>query len=161
GGAGYVGSHTALALATAGYDVTIFDNLSAGHREVAERLAGAFPDRTIRLVEGDLQDGPGLSRALAASGASAVLHFAARVLVEESTRDPSLYYRANLLGTLNLLDAMKDAHVQRLVFSSTCATFGEPMSPSLDETHPQRPINTYGETKLAVERALPHFERAY
>jgi UDP-glucose-4-epimerase GalE len=89
------------------------------------------------------------------------MHFAARLLVGESVRDPIGYYRANVTGALSVLGAMADCGVRRFVFSSTCATFGEPTTATIDETHPQRPINAYGETKLAVERALPHLERAY
>ncbi len=88
------------------------------------------------------------------------MHFAARLLVGESVREPLAYYRANVGGTLSVIEAMAEAGVGRLVFSSTAATFGEPVSTPIDETHPQRPINAYGETKLAVERALPHVERA-
>jgi UDP-glucose-4-epimerase GalE len=97
---------------------------------------------------------------LRATGATAVLHFAARLLVAESVRDPIGYYRANVEGTLTLLDAMAEARVRHFVFSSTAATFGEPRTVPIDEAHPQQPINAYGETKLAVERALPHVERA-
>ena len=88
------------------------------------------------------------------------MHFAARLLVGESVREPIGYYRANVGGTMSVFGAMADAGVKRLVFSSTCATFGEPIGDTIDETHPQRPINAYGETKLAIERALPHVERA-
>jgi UDP-glucose-4-epimerase GalE len=161
GGAGYVGSHTAKALLEAGYDVVIVDDLSAGHAEVVDRLRRAVPDRgTVRLERADIQDRPAVAAILREAGASAVCHFAAKLLPGESVRDPFLYYRANVGGSLALFGAMADAGVQRLVFSSTCATFGEPVAATIDETHPQRPINAYGETKLAVERALPHVERA-
>jgi UDP-glucose-4-epimerase GalE len=160
GGAGYVGSHAVKALAAAGYDVVVYDNLSAGHAEAVERLAAAFAGRSIRLVTGDILDEPAVLAMLRASGATAVMHFAARLLVGESVREPISYYRANVGGTVSALGAMAAAGVTRLVFSSTCATFGEPVTETIDETHPQRPINTYGETKLAIERALPHVERA-
>ncbi len=160
GGAGYVGSHAVKALAAAGRDVVVYDDLSAGHAEAITRVAGAFPGRRISLVRGDILDRAALEAALRASGATAVLHFAARLLVGESMRDPIGYYRANVGGTMTLLGAMADAGVQRLVFSSTAATFGEPRATPIDEDHPQHPINPYGETKLAVERALPHVERA-
>jgi UDP-glucose 4-epimerase len=152
GGAGYVGSHAVKALAAAGYDVVVYDDLSAGHRDAVDRLASAFPGRTIELVEGDIADREKLTAALRRSHATAVLHFAARLLVGESVQKPLEYYFANVTKTMALLTSMTDAGVKRLIFSSTCATFGEP--------HPQRPINTYGETKLAIERALPHVERA-
>lgn len=160
GGAGYVGSHGVKALAAAGYDVVVYDDLSAGHPEAIERLAAALPARAITLVRGDIRDTPLVRSTLRESGASAVMHFAARLLVGESVRDPLLYYRINVGGALSVLEAMAEEGVRAFVFSSTCATFGEPLSPTLDETHPQRPINAYGETKLTVERALPHIQRA-
>lgn len=161
GGAGYVGSHTVKALAAAGYDVVVFDNLSAGHAEAVTRLAEAFPKRSISLVRGDILDGDAVRRALERSKAEAVVHFAARLLVGESVREPIGYYLANVTGSLSLLGAMADLGVRRFVVSSTAATFGEPDTTPIDEAHPQRPINAYGETKLAVERALPHIERAH
>jgi UDP-glucose-4-epimerase GalE len=160
GGAGYVGSHAVKALAQAGYDVVVYDDLSMGHAEAVDRLAATFPSRSISLVVGDVLDTPKVEATLRTSGATAVMHFAARLLVGESVREPIGYYRANLTGTMSVLDAMASAGVKRFVFSSTCATFGEPQADTIDETHPQRPINAYGETKLAVERALPHVERA-
>lgn len=160
GGAGYVGSHAVKALAAAGYDVVVYDNLSAGHREAVERLAAAFPARRIDLVVGDILDGTLVRRTLESSGASAVMHFAALLSVVGSVREPFAYYRTNVTGTVTVLEAMAAVGVKQFVFSSTCATFGEPTTPTIDETHPQRPINAYGETKLAVERALPHFETA-
>ena len=160
GGAGYVGSHAAKALAHAGYDVVVYDDLSMGHAEAVDRLAAAFPSRTITLVVGDVLDTAKVEATLRSSGATAVMHFAARLLVGESVREPIGYYRTNTTGTMSVLEAMASAGVRRFVFSSTCATFGEPQSDTIDETHQQRPINAYGETKLAVERALPHVERA-
>jgi UDP-glucose-4-epimerase GalE len=161
GGAGYVGSHGVLALAAAGYDVVVYDDLSAGHGQAVARLAAAFPNRSITLVRGDVLDTQRVIDALRASGASAVMHFAARLLVGESVRVPFEYYAANVRGTLSVLEAMAACGVTRFVFSSTAATFGEPLTTPIDETHQQRPINPYGETKLAVERALPHLERAH
>jgi UDP-glucose 4-epimerase len=160
GGAGYVGSHAALALAVAGHDVVVYDDLSAGHAEAVDRVAAACPGRAVTLVRGDILDQASVARALAGSGASAVMHFAARLLVGESVREPLGYYRTNVTGALAVLGAMAEAGVRRFVFSSTAATFGEPERTPIDEAHPQRPINAYGETKLAVERALPHVERA-
>jgi UDP-glucose-4-epimerase GalE len=160
GGAGYVGSHSVKALAEAGYDVVVYDDLSAGHAESVERIAAAVPARSVSLVQGDILDAARVREALSASGASAVMHFAARLLVGESVREPYKYYRTNVAGTLTVLEAMAAAKVTSFVFSSTCATFGNPVTVPMDETHPQRPINPYGESKLAVERALPHLERA-
>jgi UDP-glucose-4-epimerase GalE len=161
GGAGYVGSHAVLALAAAGYDVVIFDDLSAGHPEAVERLQRAFPARSITLVQGDILDRPLVLKTLATSRAATVMHFAAKLLVGESVAQPLKYYRTNVTGTLTVLDAMAEAGVKQFILSSTCATFGEPQTTPMDETHPQRPINAYGESKLAVERALPHIERAF
>jgi UDP-glucose-4-epimerase GalE len=161
GGAGYVGSHTVKALARAGYDVVVYDDLSAGHAEAVDRLARTFPARAIRLVRGDILDRAAVARALEGAKATAVLHFAARLLVGESVREPFVYYRVNVAGALSVLDAMREAGVGRFILSSTAATFGEPDRTPIDEDHPQRPVNAYGETKLAVERALPHVERAF
>jgi UDP-glucose-4-epimerase GalE len=151
GGAGYIGSHACKALHAAGYRVVVFDNLTAGHREAV---------RYGDLVVGDISDTAAVRRALTEHGISAVMHFAALLDVGESVREPARYYRNNVAGTLSLLEAMTAESVTRFVFSSTCATYGEPLETPIPETHPQRPINAYGETKLAVERALPHFERA-
>jgi UDP-glucose-4-epimerase GalE len=152
GGAGYIGSHTAKALRLAGSRVVIFDNLSAGHREAALGAA---------LIEGDIRDVDAVRRAIRDSRASAVVHFAARLLVFESMTDPAGYYDNNVRGTLATLEAMAAERCSLFVFSSTCAVYGEPTEVPLVETHPTVPINPYGQTKLAVEQALPHYERAY
>ncbi len=160
GGAGYIGSHAVQALAAAGHDVWVFDNLSAGHAEAVGRLQAVFPDRRLTLVQGDITDGAAVTQALRASAAAAVMHFAARLSVGESMREPAAYYRTNVSGTLTVLEAMATCGVRHFVFSSTAATFGEPQHTPIDETHPQVPMNPYGETKLVVERALAHLERA-
>ena len=160
GGAGYVGSHAVKSLAAAGYDVVVFDDLSAGHAAAVDRIARGFPARTISLVRGDILDAGALRRTFQGGGVSAVMHFAARLLVGESVREPIGYYRANVAGTMTVLEAMAEAGIDRFVFSSTAATFGEPQESPITEAHPQRPVNAYGETKLAIERALPHVERA-
>jgi UDP-glucose-4-epimerase GalE len=152
GGAGYIGSHAAKALRNTGYRVVIYDNLSAGHREAA---------RGAPLIEGDIRDVDAVRRALRDSGASAVMHFAALLVVPDSVRDPIGYYDNNVRGTLATLEAMAAEQCLRFIFSSTCAVYGEPGETPILETHPTRPINAYGQTKLAVEHALPHFERAY
>ena len=152
GGAGYIGSHAAKALRQAGYGVVIYDNLSAGHRQAA---LGA------PLIEGDIGDVDAVRRALRDTGASAVMHFAAWLAVADSVKDPIGYYRNNVIGTLGTLEAMAAEGCGRFIFSSTCATYGEPIETPLRETHPTNPINAYGQTKLAIEHALPHFERAY
>jgi UDP-arabinose 4-epimerase len=152
GGAGYVGSHACKVLARAGYRPVVFDNLSRGRREAV---------RWGPLVEGDLADMAQLSAALAEHRVSAVMHFAAYAYVGESVADPALYYRNNLGGTLLLLEAMRIAGVGEIVFSSTCATYGTPDAVPIREDSPQRPVNPYGETKLAIERALHWFGQAY
>lgn len=152
GGAGYIGSHTAKALRRAGHRVVIFDNLSAGHREA---VLGA------PLVEGDTRDVDAVRRAIRESGATAVLHFAAWLSIADSVRDPIGYYRNNVIGTLATLEAMVAEGCRHFVFSSTCAVYGEPVDHPIREAHPTSPINAYGQTKLAIEQGLPHFERAY
>lgn len=152
GGAGYIGSHACKALARAGYGVVVFDSLVAGHRAAIKW--GEF-------VEGDITDGRAVREAIERHGVAAVMHFAAFLDVGESVREPAKYYRNNVVGALTVLEAMAAAGVGPFVFSSTCATYGEPIETPIAETHPQNPINSYGESKLAVERALPHFERAY
>jgi UDP-glucose-4-epimerase GalE len=152
GGAGYIGSHTAKGLRRAGYRTVVFDDLSAGHREAA---LGA------PIIVGDIRDVDAVRRAIRESGATAVMHFAAWLAVSDSVRDPVGYYRNNVIGTLGTLEAMAAEGCRRFVFSSTCAVYGEPIETPLSETHPTAPINAYGQTKLAIEHALPHFERAY
>jgi dTDP-D-glucose 4,6-dehydratase len=169
GGAGYIGSHAVKALAQAGYDVVVYDDLSAGHRAAVSAITRALPGSAITLVEGDIADRQRVTDTLRTSGASAVMHFAAKLSVAESVAAPFAYYATNVSGTLNVLASMAECNVRAFVFSSTAATFGEPLvtpdAPDggflIDETHPQRPINAYGESKLAVERALPHLERAH
>jgi UDP-glucose-4-epimerase GalE len=152
GGAGYIGSHACKALAQTGARVVVFDNLVAGHR-------GAV--KWGELVEGDIADTAAVLAALRRHAIDAVMHFAAFLDVGESVRDPAKYYRNNVVGALSVLEAMASAGVKHFVFSSTCATYGEPIETPIAETHPQNPINSYGESKLAIERACPHFERAY
>ena len=152
GGAGYIGSQTAKRVAQAGLTPVVFDNLVYGHRWAVKW--GPF-------VEGDLADGDLIRRVLAQHDVTAVVHFAAYAYVGESVTNPRKYFRNNVTGTLNLLDAMIDAGVRDIVFSSTCATYGEPVRVPIDEQHPQRPVNPYGESKLAIERALYWYQRAY
>lgn len=160
GGAGYIGSHTVKALAEAGYDVCVFDDLSAGHREAVDRIAAAYPGRRIGLVRAAITDRRAVEQALRDSGATAVLHFAARLLVAESVVEPAKYYHTNVIGGLTVLEAMAACGVSRFIFSSTAATFGEPHTTPIDEAHPQQPINPYGQTKLVLERALRDLDAA-
>lgn len=145
GGAGYIGSHTCKALAAAGYAPVTLDNLGYGHRDAV---------RWGPLVEADLADRDGLERVIRDQRVSAVLHFAAYAYVGESMLDPGRYFQNNVTGSLNLLDAMHATGVRRLVFSSSCATYGIPDAVPITEDTPQRPVNPYGESKLMVERAL-------
>jgi UDP-glucose-4-epimerase GalE len=152
GGAGYVGSHVAKALARAGYRPVVFDNLSAGHR-------AAVADGV--LVEGDVLDTDAVRAALRTYRVEAVVHCAAWLSVADSVRDPVGYYRTNVGGALSVLAAMVAEGVGCFVLSSTAAVYGDPLVTPIAEDHPTRPVSPYGETKLAVERALPHYERAY
>ncbi len=152
GGAGYIGSHAAKALSKAGHRVFVYDNLVAGHRDAV---------KYGELIEGDILDGNAVRQAIASHGVDAVMHFAAFLDVGESVRNPEKYYVNNVGGVISVLNAMAATGVRRLVFSSTCATYGEPTETPITESHPQRPINSYGETKLAAERAFPHYEQAH
>ena len=152
GGAGYIGSHAVRFLLAAGHQVTVYDNLSRGHRE-------AVPDRL--LVEGELTDRSKLVALLRERQIDAVMHFAAFALVNESVNEPSVYYRNNVIAALELLDAMKEAEVRKIVFSSTTATYGEPDTMPISEATPQHPINPYGFTKLVIEHALADYANAY
>jgi UDP-glucose 4-epimerase len=156
GGAGYIGSHAVKALVADGNRVIVYDNLSAGHRQAARRIGG-----DVTLVEGDILDTPLLRATLRNHDVGAVMHFAAWLSVGDSVREPAKYYRNNVLGALSVLDAMVASGAKHFVFSSTAAVFGNPEETPITEDHPTRPINAYGETKLAIERALPHYERAY
>ena len=152
GGAGYIGSHVVKMLATQGYNPVVYDNLSKGHRE-------AVQGHPFEL--GDLGDKTRLAEVFKKYNIEAVMHFAAFIEVGESVKEPSKYYHNNVAKVLNLLDAMHENAVRYFVFSSTAATFGEPVHPKIDETHPQKPINPYGNTKLMVEKMLEDFDTAY
>lgn len=152
GGAGYIGSHTVKLLLARGHEVTVYDNLSAGHR-------AAVPKET--LVVGDLKDIDHLDHLLLVNRIEAVIHFAASASVGESTTNPSKYYQNNLLNSLNLLERVRRLGIGRFVFSSTCATYGVPATVPIAETEPQKPINPYGNTKLAFERMLADYAAAY
>ena len=152
GGAGYVGSHCAKALGASGHESIVFDNLLFGHREFV---------RWGELVEGDIRDAAALDAVFNAQRIDAVMHFAALAYVGESVKAPGLYYDVNVNGTRVLLDAMVRADVRAIVFSSSCAIYGEPdRIPIVESTRPD-PINPYGFTKLACERMMDDFERAH
>jgi UDP-glucose 4-epimerase len=152
GGAGYIGSIVARDLAAADHEVVVLDNLERGHRE-------AVPPG-VRLVVADLLDRDAVV-GLLGEGFDGVLHFAALALVSESVSHPERYWRTNVGGTLNLLEAMTGSRVGRLVFSSTCAVYGEPDEIPISEAAPLRPINAYGASKLAVDEMISHFCRAH
>jgi len=152
GGAGYIGSHTVRALHKSGFETLIFDNMSAGHRD----FIGQTP-----FFEGDICNPADLERAFTKHQIEGVLHFAGKALVPESHQDPELYYRTNVTGGVNLLHAMKKSGVKYIIFSSTCATYGVPAQVPITENTPQHPINPYGETKLAFERALRWFRESH
>jgi len=152
GGAGYIGSHTAKALAAAGFDVFVVDNLSTGHR---------WAVRWGSLLEGDLADRAFLSNIFGKHRFEAVIHFAALALVAESFQKPSAYFHNNVTNTLNLLDCMVEHGVSIIVFSSSCSTYGIPDALPVTEDQPQRPICPYGESKLAAERALYWYGKIY
>jgi UDP-glucose 4-epimerase len=153
GGAGYIGSIVARLLIETGHEVVVFDNLERGHREAVPRQA--------QLILGDLRNPEDPRRALDGGGFDGVLHFAALALVGESVEHPGRYYRTNVAGTLNLLEAMVSEGVPRLVFSSTCAVYGQPDEVPIAETAPPRPQNAYGASKLAADHLIGDFCAAH
>jgi UDP-glucose 4-epimerase len=153
GGAGYVGSICVEELLQRGHDVIVFDNLSEGHRIAIDPRA--------TFIHGDLNDSKSVSLAINTSRPDAVMHFAANALVAESMQNPYKYFHNNVCGGLNLLNAMIENGVNRLVFSSTCATFGTPDRGAIDEDTAQNPINPYGESKLMFERILRWFDQIH
>jgi UDP-glucose 4-epimerase len=152
GGAGYIGSIVSRQLLGAGHEVVVFDSLERGHRAAVAPAA--------RFVLGDLRDAEAI-RQTVSEGFDGVLHFAALALVGESVEQPELYYHANVVGTMNLLDAMRAVQVPRLVFSSTCAVYGQPDEVPIAETAPPRPANAYGASKLAVDMMITDYSRAH
>lgn len=154
GGAGYIGSHCVLRLKEEGERVVVFDNLSTGHIETVEKLG-------VEFVQGDLKNSEDINAVFENYKIDAVVHFAAFSQVGESVKEPYKYFQNNVCGSLNLLEAMVKNGCKKIVFSSTAATYGEPVYTPIDENHPQKPINPYGETKLTVEMILDDFDKAY
>jgi UDP-arabinose 4-epimerase len=150
GGAGYIGSHACRALKSAGHEVIVFDNLSTGY----EILSKGF-----ELVRGDILDRSALAKVL--PRADAIMHFAAHAYVGESVTNPRKYFRNNVEGGLSLLNAALDAGVKKIIFSSTCAVYGEPAKVPIEENIPRQPVNPYGVSKLFFEQALEAYDRAY
>jgi len=152
GGAGYIGSCTCKALFRAGHDVTVYDNLSTGHRDLV---------KWGTLFEGDILDGAHLRECLNSVRPDGIIHFAAFSLVGESVKEPGKYFRNNVGGTLSILEAMRDCGVRNIVVSSTAAVYGVPQTMPITENLPLDPINPYGETKMFMERMLADFARAH
>ncbi len=152
GGAGYIGSHACRELAASGYTPVTLDNMVYGHE---------WAVKWGPLVKGDISDKGILDQIFTQYSPAAVIHFAAFAYVGESVTDPARYYRNNVAGTLTLLEAMKDHQCSFIVFSSTCATYGNPLEIPIPETHPQSPINPYGRSKLMIEQILKDFDSAY
>jgi UDP-glucose 4-epimerase len=153
GGAGYIGSICVEDLLNRGHDVTVFDNLTEGHRKAVDQRA--------KFVQGDLADKTGVSQVIGTEQPAAVMHFAAKALVGESMQNPSKYFFNNVSCGLNLLDAMVEHGVKRFVFSSTCATYGIPEAIPIDELAPQKPVNPYGESKLIFEKILSWYDQIH
>lgn len=153
GGAGYIGSHTVKELVLAGHEVTVVDNLVGGHREAVDDRAD--------FIEIDMADYLGVSRALREKDIEAVVHFAAFIEVAESVEDPFKYYRNNFSATLNLLEAMREVNVNKIVFSSTAAVYGIPNQVPIDEKQDRKPINPYGRSKMMTEMAIEDAAKAY
>ena len=152
GGAGYIGSHAALALKKAGYEVVVLDNLAYGHRELIEDAV------KVELIVGDTSDRDLLDKLFTNYEIAAVMHFAAYIAVGESVKEPDKYYRNNVASTLNLLEAMLAAGVNKFVFSSTCAVYGMPKEIPMTEEHPHDPLSPYAASKDMVERILADFD---
>ena len=152
GGAGYIGSHTVKYLLKNGEDCVVLDNLIYGHKEA---VISPFFEKA------DLQDKASIRNVFSKYKIDSVIHFAAFAYVGESVEDPEKYYKNNVVGTLNLLEVMKEFNVKKIVFSSTCATYGNPQYTPIDEKHPQNPINPYGMSKLMVEKILEDYKKAY
>ena len=158
GAGGYIGSHTAINFIKNGYDIVVFDNLETGHIETINALKKIAD---VKLEQGDLRNIEDIDKVFKKYEIDAVIHFAGFSLVEESVTNPAKYYRNNVYGTMNLLDSMIKHKVKKIVFSSTCATYGEPKYTPIDENHPQSPINPYGNSKLCIEMMLKDYDKAY
>ena len=158
GGAGYIGSHCTLALLEKNNDVVVFDNLSTGHIETINTLQNYG---NLTFVKGDLLNKNELDLLFKKYDIDSVIHFAAFSQVAESVKNPQKYYTNNVVGTINLLNTMIENNTQKIVFSSTAATYGEPKYTPIDENHPQNPINPYGQTKLIIEKIMDDYDRAY
>lgn len=158
GGAGYIGSHCAINFLNSGYEIVIFDNLENGHIETVQALEKIGK---VHFIKGDLRNKEDIENVFKTFEIDTVIHFAGYIEVAESVQNPSKYYRNNIIGSLNLFDAMVENNVKKIVFSSTCAVYGEPHYTPLDENHPKQPINAYGKTKFMIEEILEDYDRAF
>ena len=158
GGAGYIGSHLAMALLEQKKDIIIFDSLELGHSEIIDILKKYG---NVKFIQGNLKNLDDIRGVFLVNKIDAVVHFAAYSQVAESVKNPQKYYYNNVYGTLNLLNAMLEFNVKKIVFSSTAATYGEPNYIPIDENHPQIPINAYGNSKLMVEKIMDDYDKAY
>lgn len=158
GGAGYIGSHTALEFLKNNFSVVIFDNLENGHIETVDFLKA---QGNVNFEQGDLKNFEDINKVFDKYEIDAVIHFAGYIRIEESVQNPEKYYTNNVNGTLNLLNAMREHNVNKIVFSSSCATYGEPQYIPIDEKHPQNPVNPYGESKLIIEKKLADYDKNY
>jgi len=159
GGAGFIGSHICVELARAGFQPLILDNFSNSKRDVLPRLA-RITGSAVECIEGDIRDGAKLKSIFAQHSIDAVIHLAGLKAVGESVEKPLAYYDNNVVGTLRLLEAMRDANVRSMVFSSSCTVYGEPEKLPIDESHPLRTANPYGQTKLVIEEMMRDLHRA-
>lgn len=158
GGAGYIGSHCAINFLNAGYELVIFDNLVNGRIETVNSLKKIS---NVKFIQGDLKNAEEINNVFKENKIDAVIHFAGYLEVEESVKNPAKYYQNNIIGTLNLLDGMIKNNVKHIVFSSTCAVYGEAKYTPIDENHPKNPVNPYGKTKLIIEKILEDYDNAY
>ena len=162
GGAGYIGSHCAMALLEDGQDIVIFDSLELGHIQTIETLKNTeTKGKLIDFIQGNLQNFDDINNVFKKHKIDTVVHFAAFSQVGESVKNPQKYYFNNVYGSLNLFKAMLENGVKKIVFSSTAATYGEPVYTPIDENHPQKPINPYGSSKLMIETILDDYDKAY
>lgn len=158
GGAGYIGSQTALKFIENNNEIVIFDNLENGHIETIKVLTNY---KNVHFMRGDIRNIEDIDKLFNTYSIDAVVHFAAFALVEESMKNPGKYYINNVLGSVNLLETMKKYHVKKIIFSSTCATYGIPIKTPIDEAHSQNPINPYGKSKLMVESILKDYDSIF
>ncbi len=158
GGAGYIGSHCVINFLRANDEIVIFDNLENGHIETVNKLKTLGK---VHFIQGDLKNKSDIENVFKEYKIDCVIHFAGYIEVAQSVEDPSKYYKNNVLGTINLLDVMVENNVKKIVFSSTCAIYGEPQYTPIDENHPKNPINPYGKTKYIIEQILDDYDKAY